>query len=472
MKTGFKRSLTFVMALFMLVFVLVGCGSTGTGNSTKDASSGKQNAASGSQTGDSSSQKPVTLVFWDQMFSTDSEKVTNQDDLYIHQAISRFEKENTNIKVDYESVTQDLFQLINMFKTAAATNTGPDMIILYPGNFIFDMKNYLIPLDKYFTKDELDATRYSVFLREGFKEDGALYGIPYEDAGQSAVFYNKGILKKVGLDYDKTPPKTVDNWISDMKKIKDAGYIPWELGLKSGAWLGVDAASVWYAQLKGGTQEVTKSFLDLNSGKVKFSEDNDFKAVWSKVAGMFKDGLINKDCAVLEDSADSMPVMLQGKAAFRTDFTWNIGSYRDSLGADMGMMKIPDFKEGVPASGAGVGGAAMSIHITATCKNPEAGVKFVKFLTSEKEQREFASKNGGFISTLKAIDSSIYKDSFIKQQAEWAQSGNAILFLDSTINQDLFQELGKQEAVYISGKQTYEQFVNLLDQKVALINKH
>jgi ABC-type glycerol-3-phosphate transport system substrate-binding protein len=60
--------------------------------------------------------------------------------------------------------------------------------------------------------------------------DGKTYGVNMDGAGVMTV-YNKDAFKKAGIE---GPPKTWDEFVVALKKLKDAGYIPYGADLTSG----------------------------------------------------------------------------------------------------------------------------------------------------------------------------------------------------------------------------------------------
>ena len=55
--------------------------------------------------------------------------------------------------------------------------------------------------------------------------DGAIYSVPSNIHRNNVVWASVSVLKAAGLDPAK-PAQTIDAWISDMEKIKAAGYTP------------------------------------------------------------------------------------------------------------------------------------------------------------------------------------------------------------------------------------------------------
>lgn len=77
-------------------------------------------------------------------------------------------------------------------------------------------------------------------LREAFPDtlvdrltvDGKIYSVPTNIHRANVVWANTEVLEEAGLDADKVPA-TLDDWIADMEKVQEAGFIPITVGM---AW--------------------------------------------------------------------------------------------------------------------------------------------------------------------------------------------------------------------------------------------
>ena len=146
----------------------------------------------------------------------------------IQNAITAFEKDNPGITIKEEYYPSDAYLL--QAETWSAAGELPD-ICMVNGSMASDYADIGTILDltsyaeEYGITDKIDES----YFKE-MSADGAIYGIPWEDAHYAFILYNEGIFKEVGVTEF---PKTLDELIDVSKKIADAGYIPMAMGDKA-----------------------------------------------------------------------------------------------------------------------------------------------------------------------------------------------------------------------------------------------
>src|SRR5690606_16706625 len=114
--------------------------------------------------------------------------------------IRDFEKKHPDIKVKHDVIAD---QYMDVLKTRLIGGTGPDVFYLdafeAPGLI---EAGVLEPLDKYVTKD-FDVNDFEKPMLQAFQHNGKTYGFP-KDYSTLALFYNKKMLEKAGVEVPKT----------------------------------------------------------------------------------------------------------------------------------------------------------------------------------------------------------------------------------------------------------------------------
>ena len=76
-------------------------------------------------------------------------------------------------------------------------------------------------------EDVAEAGKWRDFMPPSFVDastkDGKFYAVPINVHGQNWMFYSKDVFEKSGIT---EPPKTFDALLTDLDKIKEAGFIP------------------------------------------------------------------------------------------------------------------------------------------------------------------------------------------------------------------------------------------------------
>jgi multiple sugar transport system substrate-binding protein len=169
----------------------------------------------------------TTVEWWDTQTGVDQE-VTEK-------MIATFQEKNPNIKINRTYIAQDQNTQANTkLLTAIAAGTPPDVFKF--DRFIvaqFAAQGSLTDLTEFANKDGIKADDYWPFAWEEATYKGKLYALPY-DTDTRALWYNKDLFEKAGLDPEK-PPQTLAELqdVADKLTVKGAndritnwGYIP------------------------------------------------------------------------------------------------------------------------------------------------------------------------------------------------------------------------------------------------------
>ncbi|MTJ12128.1 ABC transporter substrate-binding protein [Anabaena sp. UHCC 0187] len=119
----------------------------------------------------------------------------------LKQVIQDFERQHPEIKVKYETITD---QYMDVIKTRLVGEAAPDVFYLDALEAPFLMgQNVLEPLDKYI-KPTFDLPDIEPNLLKNFTYQNHIYGLP-KDYSTLALFYNKKAFHQIGLT---SPPTT------------------------------------------------------------------------------------------------------------------------------------------------------------------------------------------------------------------------------------------------------------------------
>ncbi|MEV0238874.1 sugar ABC transporter substrate-binding protein [Streptomyces sp. NPDC050674] len=324
----------------------------------------------GSATGGGSNDSPRTLTYWasNQGASIEVDKKVLQPEL------DKFERQ-TGIKVKLEVVPWS--DLLNRILTATTSGQGPDVLNI--GNtwsaslqatgalLPWDAKNF----DKIGGRDRFVDSALGSTGAEG--EDPAavpLYSMAY------ALYYNKKMFADAGIP---KPPATWDELVADGKKLSRDGK--WALGMEgSNPSENIHHAFVFAKQ--HGADFFTAD------GKADFTSDGTVAAVKQYVDLMAKDKVIAPGNAEYAQN-QSVSDFAKGRTAM---LLWQSASANlESQGMskdDYGIAPVP-VQSGTPGSGKQVNSmvAGINLAVFKNTDNTDGATKFVKFMTSDTEQR-------------------------------------------------------------------------------------
>ncbi|WP_031107077.1 ABC transporter substrate-binding protein [Streptomyces sp. NRRL S-146] len=324
----------------------------------------------GSATGGGSNDSPKTLTYWasNQGASIEVDKKVLQPEL------DKFEKQ-TGIKVKLEVVPWS--DLLNRILTATTSGQGPDVLNI--GNTwsaSLQATGALLPWDagnfgKIGGRERFVDSALGSTGAEG-KDPAAvpLYSMSY------ALYYNKELFADAGIS---KPPATWDELVADGKKLSKDGK--WALGMEgSNPSENIHHAFV-FAEQHGA------DFFTAD-GKADFTGDGTVAAVKQYVDLMAEDKVIAPGNAEYAQN-QSVSDFAKGKTAM---LLWQSASANlESQGMskdDYGIAPVP-VQSGTPGTGKQVNSmvAGINLAVFKNTDNIDGSTKFVKFMTSDAEQK-------------------------------------------------------------------------------------
>ncbi|GAA1519387.1 sugar ABC transporter substrate-binding protein [Streptomyces albidochromogenes] len=355
---------------------------------------------------------PKTLTYW----ASNQAPSVEADKKILTAELKKFEK-RTGIKVKLEVVPWS--DLLTRILAATTSGQGPDVLNI--GNTwsaSLQATGALLPwddaaFDKIGGRDRFSEAAVASAGVEG-KDPAAvpLYSLSY------ALYYNKRMFEDAGVE---KPPATWDELVATGKKLSKGGK--WALGAE-GSNLSNNIHQIFALGQQHGSD-----FFDA-SGKPDFTSDANVAAVKQYVDFMAKDKIIapgNAEYAQnqsLQDFARGKTAMVLWQAAAST-FAAH-GMKPD----DWGVAPVP-VPSGAPGGGRQVNSmvAGINMAVFKNSKNLDGATEFVKFMTSDEEQK-ILNDSYGSIPPVKAAqqdpafaapDRAVLRDTLAKSAAPLPQ---------------------------------------------------
>ncbi|MFF1688087.1 MULTISPECIES: ABC transporter substrate-binding protein [unclassified Streptomyces] len=344
-------------------------------------------ACGGGSSDEGSNESPKTLTYW----ASNQGPNVEADKKILQPELDKFEKQ-TGIKVKLEVVPWS--DLLTRILTATTSGEGPDVLnigntwsssLQATGALVpWDQKNF----DKIGGKDRFVESALGSTGAQG-KDPAAvpLYSMAY------ALYYNKAMFKEAGIT---EPPKTWDELTADGAKISKGGK--WGLGAE-GSNLSNNIHQVFVLAKQHGGDFFTAD------GKADFTNDAAVAAVKQYVDMMATNKIIapgNAEYAKnqsLSDFSKGKTAMVLWQAAATT---FKSQGMQDD---EWGVAPVP-VQSGAPGAGKATNSmvAGINLAVFKNTKNIDGSLKFVKFMTSDAEQK-LLCKTYGSIPPVKAAQS-------------------------------------------------------------------
>ena len=137
---------------------------------------------------------------------------------WVSDRVSAFEKANPQcpVKLSFIPTAAEYTQA----KSAVRTGQAPDIFYMEPDSPEFLTGGYLAPLD-----DVIDTSNLNDWAKQAWTYKGHVYAVPAE-AYTVEVFYNRDLLKKIGMELPATAQFSQDQFADLVRKAAAAGITP------------------------------------------------------------------------------------------------------------------------------------------------------------------------------------------------------------------------------------------------------
>lgn len=307
----------------------------------------------GSAIAASKAVKPVTIQFWNYWDGGNGQALS--------QLVSEFNAKNSGIIV--KPVTFPWGDLLPKLQSAIASGTTPALAatdIAWMANM--NQSGKLVDLGAALggVKKATGDIYPSLLTYGRFK--GKLQSLP-ASTNNLALFYNKDLFRKAGLNPNK-PPKTWADMRADAIAISKLGN-------------GVQGMEIYVQPGEGLTWQFQPYLWQSGAG---FLNDANTAPTFNSTAGksalQYLVDLINVDHAA---TAGQWGAFDKGQAGMRIDGSWMVGGYRDNAPFEFGTAMLPTPDGGVHATNMG-GEQIMAFKGKPAVQ--AAAVKFIKWFTS------------------------------------------------------------------------------------------
>ncbi|MER6947153.1 ABC transporter substrate-binding protein [Nonomuraea sp. NPDC000554] len=235
--------------------------------------------------------------------------------------------------------------------------------------------------------------------------DGKIYSVPVNIHRSNVLWFNPKVLKDAGI---AAAPKSVDEFIADLQKVKAKGKIPLSIGsewtvvhLMENVLLGSLGTDAYNALFKPGgnwaAPEVTKA---LENFKTIMSFAGDPQDDWQPAAKQVADG----------------------QAAFTIMGDWAYGYFHNPPDGGLGKKSKEDF-DWAPAPGTEGTYLWLSDSFTLPkgAKNRDGAIAWLKVAASKEGQDAFNPKKGS-IPARKDADQALYTDYLADALKDWSSN--------------------------------------------------
>jgi ABC-type glycerol-3-phosphate transport system substrate-binding protein len=375
---------------------------------------------------------------------------------YYDKVKADFEAAHPGVTVKY--VMQPHDQYYTLLGTAISSGQGPDVVLLHGGSQTKERTDALVKLDDSVADIKDRVAGWAEFTGK----DGGLYAVPISIQG-FAVYYNKDLYAKAGLD----PAKVPANWAelkANVEALKKAGITPFALGNKEGF-----GAEFWFSSLaaNGWTKEQQEAWA---KGDLKWSSP-EVKAILQAWVDSNKDGWYAEGANSTAKFMDEYESFERGENANTIGLISDVAHWKEFdgfLGADkVGAYIMPPVAGGdgslkLPLAG-GIG-----YGVTKFSPNKELAIELAKSFAATPNMQVFFESAGAIPSDTK-VDTSKVDSPSAKEILGWLANGVPIAHNNMSTTE--LEEWHRQSQLLFTGGATVDSAAARLDEVQAQAKK-
>ncbi|MER6108327.1 ABC transporter substrate-binding protein [Streptomyces hirsutus] len=294
------------------------------------------------------------------------------------QLVDTFNK-TSDVKVVLDTIPGADYQ--KKLQTIISTPQAPDVFFNWGGGSIkpFVKADLLMPLDDFIKKDPDLESKFLPSVFNNGVVDGKPYGIPMRGTQPVLLFHNKKVLDKAGVK----PPKTWDELLDAVGKLKNEGVTPIALG-GGDVW----PTQMWFQYLYDRVAG-PGLFEKAVGGDKSAWESADSKKALSMIRELVDAGAFGKNYdSVKYTNGGSVALVSSGKAGFELMGSWyysqQLTDAKEFAEKDLGYTVFPAI-EGGKGDPAGVAGNTNNYYsVMKKTEHPEAVAEFLKLMYSDE----------------------------------------------------------------------------------------
>lgn len=313
------------------------------------------------------------------------------------EVIADFEKEyDVNVNMRWQGEWSDIPEQLAAARLAGekvditTVNANNINAILVRSGLILDITSFVEPF-----RDRIHESMY-----DSYTINGRLWGMPWDNASSSVIFYNKTMFDELGLSV----PQTYSELLEVAKVIQEEkGIMPWvHQGKAPYMW------PMWFfetlAQTSGNKSiEYTNDFL---SGKRKFTSAEEV-AAFEAIKKFYDDGVLT-EASLDTDPGGMRAAFAQQQAAMMYVGTWEFPNMREMVtDFEVGMFSFPTITND-PAIVAQHGGGpdrGLAVPSFAPPENHDLQMQFLEFVSREENANKILGPAQAFIPVVKSVPS-------------------------------------------------------------------
>lgn len=320
------------------------------------------------------------------------------DQTILKESVDAYNKDHPDEQITLRLFANDDYK--QKLRVAFGANQAPDIFFSWGGGALDDyVKAGKVDA---LTQTEASTDRFTPSVMQSATFGGKVYGVPANGLAPVVLYYNKKVLADAGVE----PPKTYDDLLAAVKKLKAKDVVPLSLAANS-KW-----PTLMYLEYLLDRTGGSSVFTKIASGDASAWKDpsvtraNQYLQELSK-AGAFGDNA----SSVSYDQGASTALLYTGKAAMEVMGTWEYANIATAdpdflKKGDLGYTAFPSLSGGAGDSKSIVGNPSNFLSLNSSSKNRSAALTYLKDYVLNDSQVD-AYLAAGSVPPVKGLESKL-----------------------------------------------------------------
>ncbi|MGW1505521.1 extracellular solute-binding protein [Streptomyces mirabilis] len=291
------------------------------------------------------------------------------DQTILKESVDAYNKDHPDEKITLQLYANDDYK--QKLRVAFGANQAPDIFFSWGGG----------ALDDYVKAGKVDALtaaqvktdRFTPSVMQSATFGGKVYGVPANGLAPVVLYYNKKVLKSAGVE----PPKTYDELMTAVGKLKGDGVIPLSLAANS-KW-----PTLMYLEYLLDRTGGTQAFSKIASGDATAWTDPTVTKANQYLQDLAKAGAFgNNASSVNYDQGASTALLYTAKAGMEVMGTWEyanlVKAAPDFVKKDLGYVAFPALTGGAGNAKSIVGNPSNFLSLNASSGHKSAAITYLK----------------------------------------------------------------------------------------------
>ncbi|MCX5559567.1 extracellular solute-binding protein [Streptomyces sp. NBC_00038] len=319
------------------------------------------------------------------------------DQTILKESVDAYNKDHSDAKITLRLFANDDYK--QKLRVAFGANQAPDLFFSWGGGALNDyVKAGKVDA---LTASEVNSDRYTPSVMQSATFDEKVYGVPVNGLAPVVLYYNKKVLADAGVE----PPKTYEDLLAAVQKLKSKDVAP--LSLAAGSkW-----PTLMYLEYLLDRTGGSRVFANIAAGDASAWTDPSVTKANQKLQDLVKAGAFGDSASsVIYDQGASTALLYTGKAAMEVMGTWEyaniVKAAPDFAKKDLGYVAFPALSDGAGSPENIVGNPSNFLSLNSSSKHKSEALGYLKDYILNDSQID-AYLAAGSVPPVKGLDSKL-----------------------------------------------------------------